>query len=92
LIEKYNKRSRQLLTDEELLSFLSYLKSSQVSFKVGQRVKLNMPGSVRHGMVGTVVRLKTDGSEQELIVKFDDRKLRRDLRQMECYADWLFLD
>jgi hypothetical protein len=91
LSEKYNKRSRQLLTDEELLEFLSYLKSNQVSFKVGQRVKLNMPGSVRHGMVGTVVRLKTDGSEQELIVKFDDRKLRRDLRQMECYADWLEL-
>ncbi len=30
LIEKYNKRSRQLLTDGELLDFLSHLKSNQV--------------------------------------------------------------
>ncbi len=89
LIEKYNKRSRQLLTDEELLDFLSHLKSDQVSFKLNQRVRVNMPGSIRHGMIGTVCRIQPDEvfeGEINLLVRLDDPllKLRSDLRKIEC--------
>jgi len=96
LIEKYNKRSRQLLTDEELLDFLSHLKSDQVSFKLNQRVRINMPGSIRHGMIGTVCRIQPDEvfeGEINLLVRLDDPllKLRSDLRKIECSPESLEL-
>lgn len=96
LIEKYNKRSRQLLTDEELLDFLSHLKSDQVSFKLNQRVRINMPGSIRHGMIGTVCRIQPDEvfeGEINLLVRLDDPKLklRSDERKIECSPESLEL-
>ena len=96
LINKYGSRSRQLLTDEELLSFLSHLKSNQVSFKVGQRVRVNMPGSIRHGMIGTVCRISKHEvfeGEIHLLVRLDDPKLklRSDLTNIECSPESLEL-
>ncbi|MEQ8469394.1 DUF5906 domain-containing protein, partial [Coleofasciculus sp. E1-EBD-02] len=59
-----------------------------VKLAIGTKVRLNLPGSVRHKKQGIVIR----SQEQNLVVRFDDYDLRKDLREMECYPDWLTTD
>jgi putative DNA primase/helicase len=59
-----------------------------VKLAIGTKVRLNLPGSVRHKKQGIVIR----SQEQNLVVRFDDYDLRKDLRVMECCLSWLTTD
>ncbi len=76
LLHKYNKKSRQLLTDGEALEFYEFLKNRKSKYVVGERVIVTHAEPEFNGQVASVVEVLPNNI---LKVKFNNDRQAREV-------------